>query len=86
MSEIDDLNSRVAHVKSYAQALVAGMWIMDQRRHMLKPLIDDLEIREAIVRKFDGSCGAQAYQNGGSSRKMREQGLANHKPANQKTI
>ena len=63
MAETDDLNSRVAHVRAYAKAMVAGMWIMDQRRHMLKPFVDDAEIREALARKFEGTYGAQAYNH-----------------------
>ena len=63
MTRIDDLATRVAHVRAYANALVSGMWIMDQRRHMLKPILDDSDIREALKGKFDNTYGANAYRH-----------------------
>lgn len=63
MSGIDDLPTRVAHVRAYAKALTSSMWLMDQRRHMLKPILDDAEIREALKLKFENTYGAQAYNH-----------------------
>lgn len=36
---------------------------MDQRRHILEPLVRDKEIKDALRIKFEGTDGVRAYNN-----------------------
>jgi hypothetical protein len=54
---------RLTQMKAYATAFIQGVRTMDQRRHILEPLVRDKEIKDALRIKFEGTDGVRAYNN-----------------------
>jgi hypothetical protein len=58
-----DQDALAAHIEAHAHALTQGLRVMDERRHILQPLVLDDRIREALRRKLDGTSGANAHNH-----------------------
>jgi hypothetical protein len=56
------LEQRVQQVKGFARVLASAMWILDERRQILEPLLNDEQVRQGLKTKLDGTPGARAYQ------------------------
>lgn len=50
-------------MKAYATTFIQGVRTMDQRRHILEPLVRDQEIKDALRIKFEGTDGVRAYNH-----------------------
>nr|WP_291769006.1 hypothetical protein [Limnobacter sp.] len=50
-------------MEAYAKALIHGVRLMDERRHILQPLLHDHDVRNALAEKFRGTFGALAYNH-----------------------
>jgi AbiU2 len=53
----------VAHIEAYAHAMTQGLRVMDERRHILAPLVQSDSVRNALKEKLDGRHGAHAYNH-----------------------
>jgi hypothetical protein len=56
-------SDRLAQLKGYANALSLQVQIMDERRHILQPLVRDDEIKTALHAKFNETLGASAFNH-----------------------
>ncbi|HEX7079751.1 MAG TPA: hypothetical protein VF329_01900 [Gammaproteobacteria bacterium] len=54
---------RIAQLEGYAKTLVQALRVMDERRHILQPLLRDAEIAAALANKFRNTFGAHAYNH-----------------------
>lgn len=54
---------RMEHIEAFANALIQGVRIMDERRHILQPLLRDERVRGALRGKFKDTYGAHAYNH-----------------------
>lgn len=59
----DTLESRLAQLQGSARALVQAARILDQRRHILEPLLRNEEIKTALAEKINGTYGAHAFNH-----------------------
>lgn len=59
----DTLESRLAQLDGSARALVQAARILDQRRHLLEPLLRNGEIKAALAEKMNGTYGAHAFNH-----------------------
>lgn len=59
----DDLNKRTAQILGSIHALSQECRILDQRRHLLAPLIQNHEINEALKRKLENTPGVAAWNH-----------------------
>ena len=53
----------LAQMEAYAKAFIQGVRAMDERRHILEPLLRNDEVRQALAGKFKGTLGAHAYNH-----------------------
>lgn len=53
----------LAQMAAYAKALIQGVRVMDERRHILEPLLRDQDVLAALAEKFKGTFGAHAYNH-----------------------
>jgi hypothetical protein len=58
-----DLDEAVLHIQAYAKALIQGIRVMDERRHILQPLLRDDDVKRELRQKFEGTYGAHAYNH-----------------------
>lgn len=54
---------RLEQIEAFAKALIQGVRIMDERRHILQPLLQDDDIQTALDEKFRNTFGAHAYNH-----------------------
>lgn len=59
----EEKKHRLEQIEAYAKALTQGVRIMDERRHILQPLLRDEDIRAALGEKFRDTFGAHAYNH-----------------------
>jgi hypothetical protein len=52
---------KLKSLRGYSKAMIQAMRVMDQRRHILEPLIDDRPIQDALVAKINGTDAVSAY-------------------------
>jgi len=50
-------------MEAYAKALIQGVRAMDERRHILEPLLRNNEVKYALAAKFKGTFGVHAYNH-----------------------
>ena len=63
MMKSAEREQRLAQIEAYAKALIQGVRIMDERRHIMEPLLHDEDVRSALAEKFKGTFGAHAYNH-----------------------
>lgn len=61
--KVEERNQRLQHIQAYAKAMIQGVRIMDERRHILQPLLRDEAVRNALNTKFKNTYGAHAYNH-----------------------
>jgi hypothetical protein len=59
----NDLGDRLLQIEGYAKALVQALRVMDQRRHILEPLLAEDQIGRALNDKFRNTYGGHAYNH-----------------------
>jgi len=59
----EDLDQRVRQIDGYIRVLTQECHILDQRRHILAPLIQDAEIQAGLKAKLDKTPGANAWNH-----------------------
>ena len=59
----EDREQVLAQIEAYAKALIQGVRLMDERRHILEPLLQNDEVKDALAEKFKGTFGAHAYNH-----------------------
>ena len=59
----NELKLRLAQIEGYAKTLEQAVRVMDERRHLLAPLVEDDEVKGALGRKFNNTYGAHAYNH-----------------------
>jgi hypothetical protein len=59
----EEKNQRLQQIQAYAKAMIQGVRIMDERRHILQPLLRDEKVRSALSAKFKSTYGAHAYNH-----------------------
>lgn len=59
----EDREQVLAQIEAYAKALIQGIRLMDERRHILEPLLRNDEVKDALAEKFKGTFGAHAYNH-----------------------
>ncbi|MBA1149182.1 hypothetical protein H0Z60_19220 [Ectothiorhodospiraceae bacterium WFHF3C12] len=57
------MKQRLAQLEGYAKTLEQAVRLMDERRQILAPLIDDDEVKGALGRKLHNTYGANAYNH-----------------------
>jgi len=57
------IQQRMDQIEGYAKTLVQQLRIVDERRHILEPLIWDDGIRKALHEKLDNTAGVHAYNH-----------------------
>jgi hypothetical protein len=55
--------SRIEQIEAYSIALVQGVRVMDERKHILQPLLNSENVRKALADKFRNTYGAHAYNH-----------------------
>lgn len=60
---MNELNQRLEQVDGYSKTLVQAVRLMDERRHILAPLLHDEEVKNALGQIFRNSPGAYAYNH-----------------------
>ena len=58
-----DRRQRLEQIKGYAITLAQAVLVMDERRHILEPLLKDDSVRSALHKKFKKTYGAHAYNH-----------------------
>lgn len=59
----EELNQRIAQIEGFIQALTQQCHIMDERRHILAPLVQSAEIQKVLKKKLDKTPGAAAWNH-----------------------
>lgn len=59
----EEKRKRLEQIDAYAKALIQGVRIMDERRHILQPLLRDEAVRVSLAEKFRDTFGAHAYNH-----------------------
>jgi len=59
----EEKRGRLEQIEAYAKALIQGVRIMDEARHILQPLLHDDNVRKALATKFKDTFGAHAYNH-----------------------
>ncbi|MGY1424821.1 AbiU2 domain-containing protein [Lysobacter sp. A289] len=59
----EDLDQRVRQIDGYIRVLTQECHILDERRHILAPLIQDAEIQAGLKAKLDKTPGANAWNH-----------------------
>ncbi|MBO6555964.1 MAG: hypothetical protein JJ957_05655 [Pseudomonadales bacterium] len=59
----ENLSVRLLQIEGYAKALVQALREMDQRRHILEPLLAEDKIGQALSEKFKDTHGVHAYKH-----------------------
>lgn len=58
-----ELKQQLEQLEGYSKTLVQAVRVMDERRHILEPLLEDEEVKSALARKFRNTFGAHAYNH-----------------------
>ncbi|MHA7881265.1 MAG: AbiU2 domain-containing protein [Saccharospirillum sp.] len=58
-----ELRQRLEQLEGYSKTLVQAVRVMDERRHILEPLLKDEEVKCALGEKFRNTFGAHAYNH-----------------------
>lgn len=58
-----ETNARLEQLEGYAKTLVQSMRVLDERRHILQPLLDDRDVKESLANKLRNSIGGHAYNH-----------------------
>lgn len=58
-----ELKQRLEQLEVYSKTLVQAVRVMDERRHIVEPLLRDEEVKGALSEKFSNSFGAHAYNH-----------------------
>ncbi|MTT53110.1 hypothetical protein F1529_11510 [Alcanivorax sp. VBW004] len=58
-----ELKQRLEQLEGYSKTLVQAVRVMDERRHILEPLLEDEEVKVVLGKKFRNTFGAQAYNH-----------------------
>jgi len=58
-----DLDQRVRQIDGYIRVLTQECHILDERRHILAPLVQDAEIQAGLKAKLDRTPGANAWRH-----------------------
>ena len=53
----------VSQIEGYAKTLTQSLRVLDERRHILEPLIYNKDIKSALDSKFNNTYGAHAYNH-----------------------
>ena len=56
-----NLAERLGQLEEYSKTLVLALRVLDERRHILEPLLQDQEVKNALAEKLRSSKGARAY-------------------------
>lgn len=56
-----NLGERLGQLEEYSKTLVQALRVLDERRHILEPLLQDQELKSALAEKLRSSKGAHAY-------------------------
>ncbi len=59
----EDLFQRVAPIEGFIRALTQECHILDERRHILAPLLQNADVQAALKRKIDKTTGARAWNH-----------------------
>lgn len=57
------LDEKLKSLRGYSKSMIQAMRVMDQRRHILQPLIDDRPIHDALAEKINGTSAVTAYNH-----------------------
>ena len=57
------LDEKLKSLRAYSKSMIQAMRVMDQRRHILQPLIDDRLIHDALAEKINGTSAVTAYNH-----------------------
>jgi len=53
----------IEQIEAYANTLMQALRVLDERRHILEPLLHDENVKAALRKKFENTYGAQAYNH-----------------------
>lgn len=59
----EEVSQRVAQIEGFIRALTQQCHILDERRHILAPLLQDAEVQEALRKKLDKTTGVRAWNH-----------------------
>lgn len=57
------LDEKLKSLRGYSKSMIQAMRVMDQRRHILQPLIDDRPIHDALAARINGTSAVTAYNH-----------------------
>lgn len=60
---LEELNQRIRQIDGFIRALAQECQILDERRHILAPLLQNAEVNAALKKKLDNSSGARAWNH-----------------------
>ena len=59
----EELKQRIAQIEGFVRALTQQCHILDERRHILAPLLQNAEVQEALQKKLDKTTGVGAWNH-----------------------
>ena len=59
----NEIKARLEQLEGYSKTLVQAMRVLDERRHILQPLLEDTEVKDALAKKLENSIGGHAYNH-----------------------
>jgi hypothetical protein len=59
----EELSQRISQIDGFIRALTQECHILDERRHILAPLLQNAEVQEALKKKLDKTTGAGAWNH-----------------------
>ena len=59
----DHFDRRIAQIDGFIRALTQECHVLDERRHILAPLLQNSDIQDALKRKLDKTAGAGAWNH-----------------------
>lgn len=57
------LEKKIQSLRAYSKSMIQAMRVMDQRRYILQPLIDDRPIHDALASKINRTSAVTAYNH-----------------------
>ena len=60
---VQSIEERVAQIQSYAQHFAQALQAVDERRHLLEPVVGEGEIQTALVNRFKNTYGSRGYED-----------------------
>ncbi|MEQ7416992.1 hypothetical protein ABQF04_15630 [Xanthomonas campestris pv. campestris] len=61
MTADDELNQRVRQIDGWIRALTSEVHFLDERVHLVKPLVQDSQVQAAMQAKLHGTLGAELW-------------------------